>query len=82
MFYSGLHPLGDTDYVVLFVSIDFLSNSEWDATFYCKAYDYSQADWDDFCDHLRDVPCEDIFKLNASDAAEVGSGCNWCQVLK
>ena len=32
------------------------------------AYDYS-ADWDDLCDHLRDVPWEDIFKLSASAAA-------------
>ena len=25
--------------------------------------DYSRADWDGLCDHLRDVPWEDIFKL-------------------
>ena len=34
--------------------------------FYCIAYDYSCADWDILCDHLRDVPSEDIFKLGAS----------------
>ena len=33
------------------------------------AYDYSRADWDGLCDHLRDVPWEDIFKLSASTAA-------------
>ena len=33
------------------------------------AYDYSQADWDDFCNHLRDAPWEDIFKLGSSAAA-------------
>ena len=38
----------------------FLSNSNWDASFNCIAYDY-HADWDDLHDHLRDVPWEDIF---------------------
>ena len=33
------------------------------------AYDYSCADWDGLCDHSRDVPWEDIFKLGASAAA-------------
>ena len=33
------------------------------------AYDYSFADWDGLCNHLRDVPWEDIFKLSASAAA-------------
>ena len=33
------------------------------------AYDYSQADWDGFCNHLRDAPWEDIFKLGSSAAA-------------
>ena len=28
--------------------------------------DYSLADWDGLCDHLRDVPWKDIFKLSAS----------------
>ena len=32
-------------------------------------YDYSHADWDGLCDHLRDVTWEDIFKLSASAAA-------------
>ena len=40
------------------------------------AYDYSCADWDSLCDHLRDVPWEDIFKLSAS-ANEL---CEWVQV--
>ena len=38
------------------------------------AYDYS-ADWDDLCDHLRDVPWEDIFKLSASAAGT--EFCEW-----
>ena len=37
--------------------------------FHLIAYDYSLADWDGLCDHLRDVPWEDIFKLSASAAA-------------
>ena len=78
----AFHPLGNTDHVFLSVSIDFPSNSERDATFHCKAFDYSRADWDDFRDHLRDVPWEDIFKFNASFAAEVGSVWNCCQALR
>ena len=34
------------------------------------AYDYSLADWDGLCDHLRDLPWEDIFKLSASATTE------------
>ena len=37
--------------------------------FDCIAYDYSLADWDGLCIHLRDVPWEDIFKFSASAAA-------------
>ena len=39
---------------------------------------YSLADWDGLCDHLRDVPWEDIFKLGASGAAS--EFCEWVQV--
>ena len=46
-------PLGNSDYVVVSVSIDFPSNSLWDAPFHCIAYDYSYADWDGLHDHLR-----------------------------
>ena len=61
-------PLGNSDHVVS-VSIDFPSYSQRDAPFHCIAYDYSRADWDGLCDHLRDVPWEDIFKIGASAAA-------------
>ena len=47
-------PLGNSDHVVS-VSTDFLLYSQWD-TLYHIAYDCSCADWDSFCDHLRDVP--------------------------
>ena len=55
--------LGNSDHVVVSVSIDFPINSKQDTLFHCVAYDYSRADWDGLCDHLRDVPWEDIFRL-------------------
>ena len=61
-------PMGNSDHVVVSVSIDFPSNSQRDAPFHRIAYDYSCADWDGLHDHLRDVPWEDIFKLGASAA--------------
>ena len=71
-------PLGNSNHVVVSVSIDFPINSQQDATFHRIAYDYSHADWDGLCDHLRDVPWEDIFKLHASAAAS--EFCEWIQV--
>ena len=71
-------PLGNVDHVVGSVSIDFPTNSQWNAPFHCIAYDYSHADWDGLCDHLRYVPWEDIFKLSASAAAS--EFCEWAQV--
>ena len=71
-------PLGNSDHVVVSVSIDFPINSRQDAPFHCVAYNYSRADWDGLCDHLRDVPWEDIFKLSASAAAS--EFCGWAQV--
>ena len=61
--------MGNSDHVVVSVSIDFPTNSQRDASFHRIAYDYSRADWDDLLDHLRDAPWEDIFKLVASAAA-------------
>ena len=60
--------LGNSDHVLVSVSIDFPSNSQRDALFHHIAYDYSHADWDSLHDHLRDVPWEGIFKLSASAA--------------
>ena len=59
-------PLGNSDHLVSSVSTDFSINSKQDAPFHCIAYDYSRADWDGLCDHLRDILWEDIFKLSAS----------------
>ena len=67
-------PLRNSDHVVS-VSIDFLSNSQQDAPFHRIAYDNCCTDWDGLCDHLRDVPWGDIFKLSASDAAS--EFCEW-----
>ena len=39
-------PLGNSDHVVFSVSIDFPTNSQWDAPFHHIAYDYSHPDWD------------------------------------
>ena len=68
-------PLGNSDHVIVSVSIDFPNNSQQDALFHPTAYDYSRADWDGLCDHLRDVPWEDIFKRGASAAAS--EFCGW-----
>ena len=67
--------LGNSDHVVVLVSIDFPSNSKGDILFHCIGYDYSSADWDGLPDYLRDVPWEDVFKRGASPpASEV---CEW-----
>ena len=70
--------LGNSDYVVVSVCIDFPSNSLRDAPFHCIAYDYSCADSDGLRDYLRDIPSEDIFKPSAS-AAPI-EFCEWFQV--
>ena len=71
-------PLGNSDHVVVSVSVDFQINAKQDTPFHRVAYDYSRADWDGLRDHLRDVPWEDIFKLSASAAAN--EFCEWVQV--
>ena len=71
-------PLGHSNHVVVSVSFNFPSNSQWDALFHRIASDYSCTDWDGLLDHLRRVPQEDIFKRNASAAAS--KLCEWVQV--
>ena len=44
-------PLGNSDHVAVSVSIDFPTNSLWDAPFHHIAYDYSRADWNGLRDH-------------------------------
>ena len=67
--------LGNSDHVVVAVSIDFPTTSKQDTPFHCVAYDYFRADWDGLRDHLRDVAWDDIFKPNASAAAS--EFCQW-----
>ena len=71
-------PLGNSEHVVVSVSIDFPSYSQWEAPFHDIANNYSCSDWDSLRDHLRDVPWGDIFKLSASAAAS--EFCEWVQV--
>ena len=71
-------PLGNSDHIVVSVSIDFLPNLEQDAPFHYIAYDYSRSDCDGPRDHLRDVSWEDIFKLATSAAAS--EFCEWVHV--
>ena len=72
-------PLGNSsDHVIVSVSIEFPINSKQNAPFHRIAYEYSRAEWDGLCNHLRDVTWEDIFKLSASAAAS--ELCEWVQV--
>ena len=71
-------PLANSDHIVVSVSTEFPSYSQWDALFHCITYDYSCADWGGLRDHLRDSPWEDIFKLSAS--ATASEFCEWVQV--
>ena len=70
-------PLGNSDHVKVSVSTDFPLHSQADAMFHHIAYEYSHADWDCLCVHMRDVPWEDIFKVSASVA---GQFCKWVQL--
>ena len=74
----ALPPFRNSNRVVVSVSIDFPSYSQWDASFHRIAYDYFRADWDGLRDYLRDVPLEDILKFSASAAAS--EFCEWVQV--
>ena len=67
-------PVGNSDHVVS-VFIDFPTNSKRDAPFHRIAYNCSRTTWDSLCDHLRDVPWENISKLSASAAAS--DFCEW-----
>ena len=55
---------GNSNDVVVSISIDFPTSTN-----HRIVYDCSYVDWDSLSDHLRDVPCEDIFKLSVSAAA-------------
>ena len=63
--------MGNSDHVVVSVTIDFPSNLKGEASFHHIAYGYSCADWDSLCDYLRDITWEDIFKCASAAATEV-----------
>ena len=52
-------PLGSSDHVA--ISTDLFSNSKGDALFYCSTYDYSSANWNGLCDHLRNFSMGETF---------------------
>ena len=60
---------GNSDHVIISVSIGFPSNAKWDAPFHFINYDYSHADGYGLRDHWRDIPCENVCKFGASTAA-------------
>ena len=62
-------PFGNSDHIVVSVSIDFPSNSQQDALLHCIAHGYSCADWEGLRDHLMNGTWNDIFKLSAPNAA-------------
>ena len=70
--------LGNSDHVVVSVSIDFPINSKRDNPFHRIAYDYSCAGRNRLRDHLRDVPWDDIIELSSSAADD--EFCVWVQV--
>ena len=56
----ALPPLGNSDHVIVSVSIDVPSNSQQNTLFHRIAYEYSCADWNGLCDHFRDIPWDDL----------------------
>ena len=74
-FTMAFPPLGNSDHVFVSVSIDFPSNSKQDALFHHIVCDYSCSDWYSPCDHLRDIPWKNIFRLSISAAASTFCEC-------
>ena len=72
------HQLGNADPVATqFQSLFNRSlNSKWNAPFNYVACGYSCANYNGPCDHLREAPLEDMFKLSTSAAAASGF-CWW-----
>ena len=44
------------------VDVEFVVKSTNEHPYHYTVYSFSNADWDGLSDHLRDVPCLDIFK--------------------
>ena len=60
----ALPPLGNSDHIVVLVSLDFPSILTQDSPFHRIAYEYSCADWGSLCDHLRDISVHVRISLN------------------
>ena len=60
-------------------ALTFLSNSTGASLSHHAVFGYSCANWDVLCDHLKNVPRKDIFKLGDSAATTV-KFCLWVQV--
>ena len=75
-----LPALGNSDHAVVLVSINFLSNSKGDALSRSTDNDHSRPDWIDLLYHLRNVPSEGMFEIDASPSAAVTDFCEWVQV--
>lgn len=56
-------------------NIDFLSNLEGDVHFLLIPFDYYRAYWNGLCNHLRDIPWTNIFKLCACVTASEFCNC-------
>ena len=56
----ALPPLGNSDNVIVPVSIDFFSESKEDAPFHCTAHDCSHAYWGSCHNHFRNVPWKSL----------------------
>ena len=72
-------PLGNSDHVVVSISIGFPISSKQNTLFHGVAYDYSHAGWNGLHNHLRGVKWECIFKLSPSAAAS--KFYKWVQVV-
>ena len=72
-------PLGNSDHVLLQLSLKYPSLQNQDSPFHRTTYDYNGADWDSFRAFIRDIPLSDGFcSLPASTcAAELAE---WIQI--
>ena len=62
-------PLGNSDHVVLQLSLKSPSASIHQSPYHRTSYTYGCGDWDSFRNFLRDLPWEDVFSLSADSCA-------------
>ena len=73
-----LPPLGNCDYVVVSVSIEFSLNSKEDAPFHSSTYEICYASWNSLYYYLRNVSWENIFKIGATAT----SATEFCEIVQ